>query len=113
MAVELETTIKKTMESIARVELFTDASLSPDDWSVVFHFERGNYDAGGKIVGPTEFGSMRVQKRFGDIKGDPEIVQLVTMIKKKAYEYRAAAIAEQKAQEEARAAAAEETTEQK
>lgn len=108
MAVELETTIKKTMESIARVELFTDASLSPDDWSVVFHFERGNYDADGKLIGPTEFGSMRVTKRFGDIKSDPEIVQLVTAIKKKAYEYRSADIAERKAAAEAMAEAAQE-----
>lgn len=110
MAVELETTIKKTMESIARVELFTDASLSPDDWSVVFHFERGNYDADGKIIGPTEFGSMRVQKRFGDIKGDPDVLKAMGIIKAKAYQYREENIARAAEQEAERVAITQQST---
>lgn len=79
-------------ESIARVELFTDASLSPDDWRVVIHFENGPYDAEGNLIGPTTFGSKRVERRFADIKDDAEVLALVGLIKKKGYAYRQADI---------------------
>lgn len=75
-------------DTIARVELFTDAAIHPDDWRVVFHFENGPYDADGKPTGPAMFGSRRVERRFGDIKADPEVQTIVALIKAKGYAYR-------------------------
>lgn len=89
-------------DSIARVELFTDAAIAPDDWRVVFHFENAPYDADGKLIGPAIFGARRVERRFGDIKSDPEVVALVAAIKVKGYAWRTADIA---AEEAAKAAA--------
>lgn len=75
------------MESIARVELFTDAKRNPDDWEVVVHFETGNYDEKGVLVGDTVFGSTRVARRFGDIKGEKGVVEIVDTIKTLAYQW--------------------------
>src|SRR5450756_1060909 len=55
-------------QSIARVELFTDAALAPDDWKLVIHFEDGLYDDAGALVGSTTFGTREVSRAFGDIK---------------------------------------------
>ena len=68
MAEELESNITVTRkQSIARVELFTEAALTPDDWRLVAHFEDGVYDSDGKLIGATKFGSRRIERRFGDI----------------------------------------------
>lgn len=90
MAAEIEAltngaTIK---QSIGLVELRTNANLDPDEWRLVIHFEDNLYDANGAFVKPIQFGSLVFEKRFGDIKSDPDIINLVLMIKTKAYAYR-------------------------
>jgi hypothetical protein len=75
-------------ESIGRVELFTDAQFAPDDWMVICHFETGNYDQSGKLIGNAQFGSRRVSRRFGDIKDEPGIAALVGAIKDNCYRWR-------------------------
>jgi hypothetical protein len=81
-------------ESIARVELYTDANLAPDDWQLVVHFEKATYDANGNMIGPSEFGSRRVAVRFGDVKdmkigsSTETIQQLAGKIQKACYQLR-------------------------
>jgi hypothetical protein len=81
-------------ESIARVELYTDANLAPDDWQLVVHFEKATYDANGNMIGPSEFGSRRVPFRFGDVKdmkigsSTETIQQLAGKIQKVCYQLR-------------------------
>jgi hypothetical protein len=85
-------------QSIARVELFTDANKNPDDWTVIFHFEDGTYDdTSGTLIQSTQFGTRRVERRFGSIKNDlaapgVTIAQLAAMIKSVGYIYRQADI---------------------
>jgi hypothetical protein len=77
-------------QSMARVEVFTPAHLSPDDWEVAIHFENAEYDAAGNLVPGTQvFGAREVRRKFGAVKGDPEVVALVAKIKEKGYEWRA------------------------
>jgi hypothetical protein len=69
MPVELDEISATRKQSIARVELFTDAHLPPDDWRLTIHFEDALYDAQGAIVPGTQvFGTREVTRRFGDIK---------------------------------------------
>lgn len=93
-------------QSIARVELFTDAELSPEDWRLVIHFEDGIYDETGKLLKPTQFGTRRVERRFGDIKDDVitgsiTVEQLAGLIQKQSYAYRAIDVATQERDNEA------------
>lgn len=76
------------MESLARFEIFSDAKTPQDNWQVVFHFESGNYDDGGKLIGETVFGTRRVSRSFADIKDDQDVLKAMGIIKAKAYEYR-------------------------
>jgi hypothetical protein len=103
-------------ESIARVELFVDVSLPMDSWRLVIYFETAPYDAAGNLTGPATFGSRRVERLFGDINSDPEVVAMVATIKNKAYAYRdeniaaglaLAAAAKQRAADDASRLAAE------
>lgn len=89
-------------QSIARVELFTDANRAQDDWSLVIHFEDALYDAGDVLIpGTQQFGSRVVERRFGDIKADAltaagatvTVGQLAALIAAGGYTYRAADIA--------------------
>lgn len=102
MAEELESSVTiSTRESIARVELFTDAAKHPDDWELRAHFEVGAYTAHGNLVGPTTFGSRRVERKFGAIKNESitaagvtvTIAQLAALIQAGVYAFRAADIA--------------------
>lgn len=74
-------------ESIARVEIFCDAHLAQDDWTVVFHFETGDYDDSGNLTTRGRFGSSRVERRFGDIKGEKKILGLTSDIKEAGYRW--------------------------
>ena len=91
-------------ESIARVELFTDSHLAPDDWLLVIRFETAEYDDDGALVpGSQRLSSRRVEARFGDIKDDViangiTVAQLAGLIQTKAYQMRAAAIAAEELQ---------------
>jgi hypothetical protein len=67
MAEEVATINGVIKQSIARVELFTDAALPPNEWRIVYHFEDGAY-VNGALQGATTFGTRRVERRFGDIK---------------------------------------------
>lgn len=102
MAEELESEITVTKkQSIARVELFTDAALDPSDWRLVAHFEDGVYDGAGKLLAPTQFGTRRVERRFGDIAPvmieaagvSITIAQLAQLIQASIYQFRAEDIA--------------------
>lgn len=101
MAVEIASVSATQKQSIARVELFTDAALSPDQWRLVVHFEDGLYDADGKLTGPTQFGTRRIERAFGDIKAQSvtaagqtvTVAQLAALIQAAAYAFRAADIA--------------------
>lgn len=102
MAEELESNVTiTTKESIARVELFTDAAKNPDDWELRAHFEIGAYTAQGNLVGATTFGSRRVERKFGAIKNESitaagvtvTIAQLAALIQAGVYAFRAADIA--------------------
>jgi hypothetical protein len=90
-------------ESVARVELYTDANLAPDDWQLVVYFEKATYDADGKIVGTSEFGSRRVPVRFGDVKdmkigsSTETVQQLAGKIQKVCYQIRAQDVDQQEA----------------
>ncbi len=102
MAEEIETNVTiSNKESIARVELFTDASRNPDDWELRAHFEVGAYTAQGGLIGPTTFGSRRVERMFGAIKKATvtaagvtvTIAQLAALIQAGVYQFRAEDIA--------------------
>lgn len=98
MAVTLETATITIKQSIARVELFTDAAKAQADWSLVFHFEDGSYGASGELVGATQFGTRRVERAFGAIANDSitstdgtltvTVAQLADLIKQGGYKYR-------------------------
>ena len=96
MAVDLASVSGTKKQSIARVELFTDASPAPDDWRMVFHFEDGFYDGAGKLIGATDFGTRRVERRFGDVKdvtlsaagSTATVAQLAALVSKGAYAFR-------------------------
>lgn len=66
-------------QSIARVELFTDASRPQGDWWMTVHFEDGLYDAQDKLVGTTQFGSRRVERRFADMAAEEVTVDGFTL----------------------------------
>lgn len=102
MPEELQSNITVTRkQSIARVELFTDAALSPDDWRLRAHFEDGLYDGDGKLIGNTTFGTRVVERRFGDIKDRKitvgkltvTVAQLAALIQAGIYDFRADDIA--------------------
>lgn len=102
MAEELESNITVTRkQSIARVELFTDAALKPEDWRLVAHFEDGVYDGEGQLLAPTQFGMRRIERRFGDIKDRKitvgkvtvTVAQLAALIQSGIYDFRADDIA--------------------
>jgi hypothetical protein len=85
-------------QSIARVELFTDANKNPDDWELVVHFEDGLYDQNGQLLQQLRFGSRTVRRRYGDIKnmvvsGGITVAQLAGLISVAAYALRAEDIA--------------------
>jgi hypothetical protein len=80
-------------DSVAKIEIYTGALLAPDDWTISIYFENRLYDADGVVVGDATFGFMRVDRRFGDIKDDPDVVALMQSIRAKAYAYREADIA--------------------
>lgn len=89
MAVQIGNPMTVTQkETIARVELFTDAKSNPDDWTLFCHFETGLYDADGKLIGDTQFGTRVIRRAFGDIKNQPGIAALVEEIKSNCYQYR-------------------------
>ena len=101
MSVDLGPVSGSKKQSIARVELFTDAAVAPADWTLKFHFEDGNYDANGALTGPTVFGTKQVQRQFGAISGDTiddgaghtaTVAQLAAWIKAARYKYRQADI---------------------
>jgi|GEM_PF-4497342 len=83
-------------QSIARVELFTDAHLASDDWRLTAHFEDGLYDANGALIGQTQFGTREVTRRFGAIKTESvsaagatvTIAQLAALIAAASYAFR-------------------------
>lgn len=83
-------------QSIARVELFTDASLIPPEWRLVIHFEDGLYDASGNLIGETQFGTLRVERRFGEIASESvtasgatvTIAQVADLIAAASYRFR-------------------------
>lgn len=95
MAETIETVSGEMKQSIARVELFTDATLKPEDWRLVAHFEDGLY-SDGVLVGNTVFGTRRVERKFGDIKDirvkaagvDISIAQLAALIQAGIYKFR-------------------------
>lgn len=102
MAEELESNITVTRkQSIARVELFTDAAREPSDWILRAHFEDGLYDAEGKLIGSATFGTRVVERRFGDIKDrkievgkvSVTVAQLAALIQAGIYDFRAEDIA--------------------
>ncbi len=102
MAEDLESNIIVTRkQSIARVELFTDASRNPSDWIIRAHFEDGVYDEEGKLVGETKFGTRVVERKFGDVKDRQvtagkttiTIAQLAALIQAGIYGFRADDIA--------------------
>lgn len=102
MSEDLESSVTVTKkQSIARVELFTDAALKPEDWRLVAHFEDGVYDADGKLLAPTQFGTRRIERRFGDIAPviikaagvEITIAQLAQLIQAGVYQFRAEDIA--------------------
>lgn len=83
-------------QSIARVELFTDARFVPPEWRLVIHFEDGLYDASGSLIGETQFGTRRVDRRFGEIASESvtasgatvTIAQLADLIATASYRFR-------------------------
>ena len=102
MPEELESNVTiSTKESIARVELFTDAAKHPDDWELRAHFEVGAYTAQGILVGATSFGSRRVERKFGAIKDATvsaggvtiTVAQLAQLIQAGVYQFRAEDVA--------------------
>ncbi len=100
MAETVETiTSAERRQSIARIELFTDAALPPAEWRVVYHFEDGLY-VYDVLQGPTTFGTRRVERRFRTIKEDTitaagvtvTVEQLAALLKAGGYLYRQADI---------------------
>lgn len=97
MAEQIETNIEATKEiTIARVELFTEATRKPDDWSLRAYFETGVYDKDKNLLSTPEFGTHIVDRKFGDIK-DVEveaagvkinIAQLAALIQIALYKFR-------------------------
>lgn len=83
-------------ESIARVELFTEAKTPKDRWEVRYHWESGNY-VDGVLDGDTKFGSRpAVTRLFEDIQNDSYTAagvtvtaeQLAALIQVAGYKYR-------------------------
>lgn len=100
-------------QSIARVEMFTDASRKPEDRYLTVHFEDGLYDASDALVGVTKFGTRTVNRRFGDIAGEVveipgvsvTIEQLAQLIAIASYRFRQIDIANEAVQAAEREAA--------
>ncbi len=99
MSVDLGSVSGTKKQSIARVELNTQAAIPQVRWSLVFHFEDGVYDASGALAGDTVFGTARVERLFGDVMNDviddgaghtATVAQLAAWIKAAAYKYRQA-----------------------
>jgi hypothetical protein len=97
MAVTIAEPTGTKKQSIARVELFTDAHLAPGDRSLVVHFEDARYDAEGALIpGSQVFGTRRVDRRFGDIASASvtaagatvTVGQLAALISAAAYAFR-------------------------
>ena len=88
-------------QSIARVELFTDARLTPDQWALTVHFEDGFYNEADELVGETQFGTRRVVRAFGAIKDTSisaagatvTVAQLAALIQAACYQFRTEDIA--------------------
>lgn len=104
MSVTLDPATSLTVQqSIARVELFTEAAEAQANWRVVYHFEDGTYDATNKLVGKATFGTRRAERTFGAIQADSittsdgkvtvTVAQLADLIKQAGYKYRAADVA--------------------
>lgn len=96
MAIDLSQVTGTKRQSIARIEIFTDAALKPDDWQLVIHFEDTLVDADGNLLQSPQFGTRRVERRFGNIKDDQialgaaalTVAQLAGMIQAAVYRYR-------------------------
>lgn len=87
---------KQSLETIARVEMFTEAAKPRDQWEVRYHWESGEY-VDGVLDGDTKFGSRPfVPRRFGQIKDDSYTAagvtvtaeQLAALIQVAGYRYR-------------------------
>lgn len=94
-------------QSIARVELFTDAVRPQGDWWLTVHFEDGLYDASDTLVGTTQFGSRRVDRRFADMAVEEVTVEGTTLTIAQIAQFVAAGSYKLRQQDIDRAAAAE------
>lgn len=96
MAEVIENVNATKKQSIVRVELFTDAKFIPPEWRLVIHFEDGLYDASGNLIGETQFGTRRVERRFGEIASESitasgatvTIAQIADLIAAASYRFR-------------------------
>src|SRR5215471_5465485 len=68
MAIDMGEVAGTHKQTIARVELYTDAVLARDDFRIVAYFEDGVYDDNDALQGSTRFGTAQVVRRLGDIK---------------------------------------------
>lgn len=101
MPVTLETATLSINQSIARIELYTDADRAQTAWELVYHFEDGSYE-NGVLKGKTTFGSRIVKRTFGSIAADTitttdgtltvTVAQIADLIKQAGYKYRQADI---------------------
>lgn len=53
--------------NVARLEIMCDGE-DPEQWPVIVHFQDSQYGASGKLVGTPQFGSVTIQKPYGEIK---------------------------------------------
>lgn len=97
MAEQIETNIAATKEmTIARVELFTEATRKPEDWSLKAYFETGVYDNNKNLLSVPQFGTHIVERKFGDIKDKTveaagvkiSIAQLAALIQTALYDFK-------------------------
>lgn len=83
-------------ESIARVELFTEAARPPVNWELRCYFEKYYKTDEGEILGQTQFGSSYFSKPFGEIAADEievngkkyTVAEIAEVIKAFCYQYK-------------------------
>ena len=96
MAEILETLANVTKkQSVARIEIFCDASTDQDNWTVVTHFEDGLYDSNDKLIGPATFGTRRTQTTMKD--ASQAVKDVVANAQVAAYDLRTADIVKEEA----------------
>lgn len=103
MSIVLKTISGTCKQSIARVELFTNAKLDPANWEIVIHFEDATYDDNGALMDTPLFGTRVIRRKFGDIQAASvtdgtntlTFSALASLIKAAGYQFRAEDVAKE------------------